>query len=1164
MIGIFPLLMIWSSLLGSASEQCEVLHVSGLPDFEDCAQAPDVSGVFATYRVELIPSRTKGTQQMVDVQMVIEGSEDQSHSIFLSTKEGGLLRDQAVTVSRDLGLINSVVLRMTSSSLYPWSCYRIILTRAHMQWSFNCKGNLTNSGDQRQVIPEVRLMVAGKKSYHVVVSTGHGNNDGSSLGFDLILGNTQTGRQSEPVQIRQSLQPSSNYSIQFKSRDVGNVNELIIQAQNAVGKHYDPWFCERISVMSDGGVSVSFNVHQWVGSPFLEAVTLKEGLGESLNNQPIMIECHTTPKHFIELTQFNGETLKHIPLLCPAGCSRSEISWVIGGGVHPDSSSICASAIYDGVLSDSGGEVLLSIYDSSLSSYQSPMNNDQIKSLTKLSASSLDLDPSAKVSSYTLSRLLSNDLIDTDVRLIDSFGNLSFAGRLEVRSKRMASWGTVSFSRSDSPPSTEFSGTLVCRELGYLAGFIVPPDEGGCSSGLNGRYLCGYSDQLIIGAAIQCEHGTHESVVDCPMILNDHNVGGMSPSSSRPSHDDDIVIQCTNNHPDRVLPDGSLRLIGNAAGSIAEATKRGTTGRLEVSIGGRWGTVCDDDWTDASSWVACQQMGYDGVFRGLVDSGRSTPSDSIVACKEVQGQNLCADSKTARGVPLTPIFWTEVKCSGSEKSLIRCPMDQKKDILCSHDEDVVLSCTGASGDPSGLGEVDPDTAPSSSLFPLAPPVLVTPCSTSLDEWLPKLPGSDSSGTSYLVECPASCASDQSALVQGTFVYSSHSSLCKSALHNGAITDGGGVALMTITHSPPVYYGLKRNGIDSVGTFISGNGAFTIVPVPLKLENMVIKDPQTPGESLHARSIMAERVQQVIEEAGGIQKWSNVSLLPARSSVTSGYSFIELQEDAPTSWCAPRDSGGNPFPCRNEHVQLATIAIPQVDSFTMMFTVTLADSSPVPAGSVRQLIGSSLCEGFSIEVDVHNTPIFHKLCGVDRVELKYLNAPLMLKALEPVSLAIVYDHSLKMVTSYRAGKKLSSHVFLEGPFQLGHAIQVGHLSGIRDAEVFNGIVDNVQFFPSALSESSVDRFSRDIDKRCSNVMTAAANSIFPKRTKRTSVSNRLCTTECVGPAGEEEDEGVREEGTVEEASATQSHSSAFMDLSCRDSIDSLFGYGGPLS
>ena len=50
---------------------------------------------------------------------------------------------------------------------------------------------------------------------------------------------------------------------------------------------------------------------------------------------------------------------------------------------------------------------------------------------------------------------------------------------------------------------------------------------------------------------------------------------------------------------------GDLRL---ARGSHTNTSY--TSGRLEIFLNGRWGTVCDDLWDSANSDVACRQLGY--------------------------------------------------------------------------------------------------------------------------------------------------------------------------------------------------------------------------------------------------------------------------------------------------------------------------------------------------------------------------------------------------------------------------------------------------------------------------------------------------------------------------------------------------------------------------
>ena len=46
---------------------------------------------------------------------------------------------------------------------------------------------------------------------------------------------------------------------------------------------------------------------------------------------------------------------------------------------------------------------------------------------------------------------------------------------------------------------------------------------------------------------------------------------------------------------------GDLRLAGYGATHL--------WGRLEIYLGGRWGTICDDSFTIKETEVACRQMG---------------------------------------------------------------------------------------------------------------------------------------------------------------------------------------------------------------------------------------------------------------------------------------------------------------------------------------------------------------------------------------------------------------------------------------------------------------------------------------------------------------------------------------------------------------------------
>lgn len=103
--------------------------------------------------------------------------------------------------------------------------------------------------------------------------------------------------------------------------------------------------------------------------------------------------------------------------------------------------------------------------------------------------------------------------------------------------------------------------------------------------------------------------------------------------------------------------DGQIRLVG---GSNARE------GRVEITFGGVFGTVCDDNFNVAAAQVVCRQLGFTG----------GTPQTNATPFGQGSG----------------PIHLDGFTCSGSESRLDQCPNPGIGVNDCSHAEDAGVIC----------------------------------------------------------------------------------------------------------------------------------------------------------------------------------------------------------------------------------------------------------------------------------------------------------------------------------------------------------------------------------------------------------------------------------------------------------------------------------------
>ena len=104
--------------------------------------------------------------------------------------------------------------------------------------------------------------------------------------------------------------------------------------------------------------------------------------------------------------------------------------------------------------------------------------------------------------------------------------------------------------------------------------------------------------------------------------------------------------------------EGSVRLVSHDQINLNH-------GRVEVYHAGAWGTICDDAWDNTDASVVCRALGYS---QGLAYGG------------------------ALFGAGSGDIWMDQVRCSGSEGSVLDCPANAIGTHDCSHREDASVIC----------------------------------------------------------------------------------------------------------------------------------------------------------------------------------------------------------------------------------------------------------------------------------------------------------------------------------------------------------------------------------------------------------------------------------------------------------------------------------------
>ncbi|XP_006733990.2 scavenger receptor cysteine-rich domain-containing group B protein [Leptonychotes weddellii] len=224
-------------------------------------------------------------------------------------------------------------------------------------------------------------------------------------------------------------------------------------------------------------------------------------------------------------------------------------------------------------------------------------------------------------------------------------GALCCRGRVEVM--YAGGWGTV------CDDDWDFADARVaCREAGC-----------GPALGATGLGHFGYGRGPVLLDNVGCA-GTEARLSDCFHLgWGQHNCGHHEDAGALCSGPEELGLQVqqdsseTTRVPTPRPRDGHLRLANGA---------HQCEGRVELFLGQRWGTVCDDAWDLRAATVLCHQLGC--------------------------GQALAAPGEAHFGPGRGPILLDNVKCRGDESALLLCSHIRWDAHNCDHSEDASVLC----------------------------------------------------------------------------------------------------------------------------------------------------------------------------------------------------------------------------------------------------------------------------------------------------------------------------------------------------------------------------------------------------------------------------------------------------------------------------------------
>jgi len=219
----------------------------------------------------------------------------------------------------------------------------------------------------------------------------------------------------------------------------------------------------------------------------------------------------------------------------------------------------------------------------------------------------------------------------TPVRIVDVKGASNNVGALQVLVG--GEFGTVSGLNGAA-------ADVACRELGYDYGV---PSTSPCGA-YGATNLCGAPGTPVAAQNLACSGG-ELSITECMWSV---------PSGAGLSHGEDSVVYCGSVASSTA--EGSVRLL-----SADGAPSLSGDGIAEVFLDGAWSPVCG--MSSGAASVLCKAAGFAGTASGT-ETARSMKSLRV-------GDLRCSGSE-ATVLDCTSLRGEDVYCASSEASLVHC------------------------------------------------------------------------------------------------------------------------------------------------------------------------------------------------------------------------------------------------------------------------------------------------------------------------------------------------------------------------------------------------------------------------------------------------------------------------------------------------------------